>query len=68
MGLCHLRIEEYSSFITRHPRFLLYVEDGSSFDWLSGYLPEVASLVEVVQVERNRKLYLVTISESVGQH
>ncbi len=65
-GIMPLRVEDYGEFIARHPRFLLYAEDGGyGFDWLPGYLPEVAS-VEALVVERNRKIYLVTMRGPVG--
>jgi hypothetical protein len=60
-----LHVNEFSEFVSRNPRFLLYVEQtGAQFDWLTGYLPGVASSVQALVLDPHRSVYLVTMKEN----
>jgi hypothetical protein len=53
----------FSDFARSHPVFLLYAKkDTPRFDWLSRYLPSIASL-QTLNEDPNRALYLVTIKQ-----
>jgi len=63
-----IQVDALLEFVAAHPAFLLYVEDpGAGFDWLPGYFSEVASSVQVVVVEANRKVYLVTMKAEASR-
>jgi hypothetical protein len=57
-----LEVRDFSEFVCSHQVFLLYVEDpGSGFDWLPAYFVREAASLQVLSIEGNRKLYMVTL-------
>jgi hypothetical protein len=58
---------DFSDFARAHEVFLLYAKkDTPRFDWLSRYLPSIASL-QTLNEDPNRALYLVTMNQTHPQ-
>lgn len=61
-----LRVYEFSVFLAKYPRFLLY-SDGSAVDWWPAWLRRDGYLLESVASQENTKIYLVDRSEHSAQ-
>lgn len=67
-GYVPLHVSDFSEFTSLHPEFLLYAEDtGYDFDWLPYHLSHEPWSLQVLAMEQNRRLYLVTRKEEAGR-
>jgi hypothetical protein len=52
-------VYDFNVFISSHPRFLLYSTGDAQFDWWPVRLNRDGYVLQVLNAEKNQKVYLV---------
>jgi hypothetical protein len=63
VGYFPIEIQTYSEFVRSHSSFLLYEDAAPGLEWLPLELSRENATMQVVSIEQNRTLYLVTMKK-----